>query len=126
MTTDLDPDLSDLIAEADLGGDVRVTYEMRYRGQAYELSVEDPEDFPAAHERAYGYRDDDAEVELVTVRVTGTVPGPEIEAAAPAGIPATVTGPAVVDLGESTLVVPPGWSGESDERGTLWMRSSSE
>ena len=62
-------------------------------------------------------------VELVTVRVTGTVPGPEIGAVAPPGIPKTVTGPEVVDLGESTLVVPAGWSGESDERGTLWLVS---
>ena len=42
------------------------------------------------------------------------------------GVPEAVEGPAIVELGESTLVVPPGWRGESDERGTLWMRYSSE
>lgn len=124
LTTDLDPDLSGLIAEADLGGEVRVAYEMRYRGQAHELSVEHPDDFPAAHERVYGYRDDAAEVELVTVRVTGTVPGPEIDVGGDHGVPERVEGPAVIDLGESTLVVPPGWSGDSDERGTLWLTRS--
>ncbi len=145
LTTDLHPDISDLVEAADLGGDHRVTYEMRYRGQAFELAVGDPEDFEAAHERAYGYRDENAEVELVTVRVTATVPGPALsahrgrsvpqtgrrstqfgDATVFRGVPDAVAGPAIVELGESTLVVPPGWSGESDERGTLWMRFSSE
>ena len=37
------------------------------------------EDFHAAHEEAYGYRDPEAEVELVTLRATATTPGPEID-----------------------------------------------
>ncbi|HEX2129575.1 MAG TPA: hydantoinase/oxoprolinase family protein, partial [Solirubrobacterales bacterium] len=56
--------------------DVEATYELRYRGQAFELAVPgtiepDPaelgERFAAAHEARYGYRDPDAEVELVTI-----------------------------------------------------------
>ena len=67
-------------------GAKRVTAELRYRGQSFELAVdcgEEPEPdalreaFAAAHERAYGYRDEDGEVELVTLRVTATEPGPE-------------------------------------------------
>ncbi len=59
------------------------TYELRYRGQAFEIGVAagegpDPaelaEQFAAEHERRYGYRDDAAEVELVNVRVALTVP----------------------------------------------------
>ena len=62
-----------------------MTAELRYRGQSFELAVdcgEAPEPdalreaFAAAHERAYGYRDADGEVELVTLRVTATEPGP--------------------------------------------------
>jgi N-methylhydantoinase A len=69
-------------AAAALAGDVqrtRVIYELRYRGQSFELAVEqsqsvDPgelrEAFAAAHERRYGYRDDSAGVELVNIRVS--------------------------------------------------------
>jgi N-methylhydantoinase A len=68
---------------------LRATYELRYRGQAFELPVEvegerpaRPEDlraaFATAHEERYGYADRDGEVELVTVRVTAHAPGPEV------------------------------------------------
>ena len=69
--------------------DVRVTAELRYRGQAFELAVEAHDDadelreaFHAAHEEAYGFRDPEGEVELVTLRATATEPGPDIDAAA--------------------------------------------
>ncbi len=105
-------------------------YELRYRGQAFELAVNGPPDasprrlregFEALHEERYGYRDADAELELVTVRVTATVPGPEVrlgggETAAP------ITGPTVLSLPESTLLVPAGWSGAADEHGTIRLR----
>jgi N-methylhydantoinase A len=71
------------------------TYELRYRGQAFELAVPAPpqadpadlaERFAAEHERRYGYRDPDAEVELVNVRLALVVPAPEPRPeAAPAG-----------------------------------------
>ena len=128
--------------------DVRVVAELRYRGQAFELSValsdHLEEDFHAAHEEAYGYRDPEAEVELVTLRATATQPGPEIDPAAVGaaaegakrsrretrygdteiirGEPAPgerVDGPAVVELREATLAVPPGWRGEVLESGTI-------
>ena len=60
------------------------TYELRYAGQAFELPVEagaEPapeelrEGFDAAHEERYGYRDPDARLELVTVRVAVALPG---------------------------------------------------
>ena len=64
---------------------VEVTYELRYRGQAFELPVEGErapgpgelaERFAAEHERRYGYRDPEAEVDLVTVRLALIEPGP--------------------------------------------------
>jgi N-methylhydantoinase A len=138
-------------------GELRVTAELRYRGQAFELAVEtstepDPdalrEAFAAAHERAYGYRDPDGEVELVTLRVTATEPGPAIDAAAAgaAGRGATrstrravfdgeeheaavltgepepgtgIAGPAICELPEATLAVPPGWAGRVEPSGTI-------
>src|SRR5207253_326111 len=84
LTTDLDASaiVRELSERADLGEGTRVVCELRYRGQAFELAVEGVEDlreaFEAEHERAYGYRDEDAEVELVTVRVTGALSGPEV------------------------------------------------
>jgi N-methylhydantoinase A len=63
-----------------------VRHELRYRGQSFELTVEeeiepgsagdglDPDAlrarFAHAHERRYGYRDEHAEVELVNIRVS--------------------------------------------------------
>ena len=69
---------------------MRVTAELRYRGQAFELAVvarrappeELREAFHAAHEEAYGFRDAEGEVELVTLRATATEPGPDVDAAA--------------------------------------------
>jgi N-methylhydantoinase A len=106
------------------------------------------EAFAAAHERAYGYRDPEGEVELVTLRVTATESGPEIDAAAAgaAGRGATrstrgawfdgaehdatvftgepepgieVAGPAICELPEATLAVPPGWAGRVEASGTI-------
>ena len=70
-----------------------VTYELRYRGQGFELAVDagerpDPVDlatrFAAEHERRYGYSDPEADVELVTIRLALIEPGsePALEAAA--------------------------------------------
>jgi N-methylhydantoinase A len=166
---------------------IRVRHELRYRGQSFELAVEsegesaggatdgtdragldrgalDPESlceaFARAHEERYGYREDDGEVELVTIRVSlfGPAPAPDrIAKAAGAGPEAAdgaggrrqgpvtrpvafegaplqtpvlsdepapgqrLSGPAVWALGQATLLVPPGWSGEVDPHGTIHL-----
>ncbi len=60
-------------------------YELRYRGQSFELAIPGPGDadpadlaerFAAEHERRYGYREPAGEVELVNVRVALSVAGP--------------------------------------------------
>ena len=140
---------------------LRVLYELRYRGQAFELAVQrdgpaEPEErsdaFGDLHEERYGYRDPDSPIELVTLRVTATVPGPEVALEAPADAePRTATrtavfdgdeheawvlrgelpagteidGPAICELPEATLVVPPGWGGDVHPTGTVrlsWTR----
>ncbi len=141
---------------------VRLRYELRYRGQSFELGVEenwsssegsvDPaslrESFARAHEERYGYRDVGAEVELVTIRASAwgqapalaltaagredpiremrrvRVEGREHEAVCLRGeLPpdTRVAGPAVCAFPEATLWIPPGWSGEVDEQGTVRM-----
>jgi N-methylhydantoinase A len=136
-------------------------YELRYRGQSFELGV--PGDltptpgwlrkrFEASHEERYGYRDADGELELVTIRVSATIPGPELTAEAGAGdgelirsrrrvwlggeevaaeilrgLPApglTFAGPAIVELPESTLLAPRGWAGEVDAGATIHLRQT--
>jgi N-methylhydantoinase A len=37
----------------------------------------------------------------------------------------SVEGPAVIELAESTLLVPEGWAGEVDDTGTIHLRTES-
>jgi N-methylhydantoinase A len=133
-----------LVAEADeaLAGRrerLRVSYELRYGGQSFELAVEqsesvDPgalrERFAAAHEQRYGYREDDANIELVNVRVSVWAAAPELAVGAEQGdafAPGTpLAGPSVCALGDSTLFLPDGWSGEVDEHGTFVLEDRRE
>ncbi len=174
-------------ATEDLDGPVErigVRYELRYRGQSFELTVDeridagnvlgergvpvsdtpssseralrDPaglcEAFEREHEQRYGYRDEHAEVELVNMRVSAFGPRPALRltgavatppppagtrvvfdgewvdaelwrGALPAG--ARVRGPALCAMDESTLLVPPGWSGTVDEQGTIVLERGS-
>jgi len=63
----------------------RVTYKLRYSGQAFELPVPGPVDpdpaelvagFEQAHEERYGHRDPDGEVVLVDVELAMVIRGP--------------------------------------------------
>ena len=136
-------------ARDELGEDdaeLRATYDLRYAGQAFELSVAgelepEPDElraaFERAHEERYGYRDPDAELELVTVRVAAALPGAEpppasaepaeqrgtrelrfgdetAEAAVLGPGEAELDGPAMFELPGATLVVPPGWRAKAD------------
>jgi N-methylhydantoinase A len=74
--------------------ELEVVYELRYRGQAFELPVPGPpepdpellaEDFAREHEARYGYRDPEGLLELVTIRVAVFEPGPEPKPRAAAG-----------------------------------------
>jgi N-methylhydantoinase A len=138
--------------------ELKATYELRYRGQAFELAITAPISpapaelraaFEAEHEDRYGYSDPEQSLELVTIRVSATIPGVDVELAQAdeledgtigrsrriatlhgeavelevlSGVPPAgteVRGPAVVELPESTLLVPAGWSGEVDRTGTI-------
>ena len=142
--------------------ELEAIYELRYRGQAFELPISaaldaDPSElrtaFEPEHEERYGYRDSEQELELVTVRVSATVAGPELALAQAGdatelersqreatlgGEPVTLevlrgnppggtelTGPAVLELPESTLLIGPGWAGQVDEAGTVHLRHES-
>jgi N-methylhydantoinase A len=77
-----------MIAETGAGieeAQPRLTYKLRYAGQAFELPVPGPVDpdptelvdgFERAHEERYGHRDPEGEVVLVDVELALVVPGP--------------------------------------------------
>jgi N-methylhydantoinase A len=124
-------------------------FELQVEAGLAPTSQELREAFEAEHEERYGYRDPDQELELVTVRVAATLPGAEpslsteeddappphepgtrpatlggegIELRVHTGAPppgTTISGPAVVELPEATLLVPPEWSGSVDDTGTI-------
>jgi N-methylhydantoinase A len=103
----------------------------------------------AVRELRYGYRDEDAEVELVTMRVSVWGPRPSLSPHAAAGdhdaaagrislvldgdpVEATLLqgepapgqdlrGPAVVALPEATLLLRAGWCGSVDSHGTITL-----
>jgi len=105
--------------------------------------------FEAEHEERYGYRDPEQALELVTIRVTATTAGAEVSleqadahtaprrgrrtawlggqelevevlhGAPPAG--STIAGPAVIELPEATVLIPPHWHGTVDAAGTVQL-----
>ncbi|HEY5977543.1 MAG TPA: hydantoinase/oxoprolinase family protein, partial [Solirubrobacterales bacterium] len=104
------------------------------------------ERFERAHLDLYGHSDPDGEVVLVSIRVASVEPGPPLSPSAPGpgqttersrrvrfagewaeamvvrGEPAAGLerpGPALFELPESTLVVPPGWTATVDDAGTI-------
>ena len=154
--------------EGEAAAAIEAVLELRYEGQSFELDVATPagadgeaaelggirEGFEAEHERRYGYRDSEAAIEIVGIRVAaiGERPGvspaaatggePErdtreawfaghgfVETAVIAGaLPAgeTVAGPAVIELAETTLLVPPGASASGAETGIELALPASE
>src|SRR3954452_18858867 len=137
--------------------EIRPGYDLRYAGQAFELTIEgdprpDPGDlrkaFEQAHEERYGYADPDSALELVTVRVavaldpadlpSGDRPAAEergtrsarfgdevVDAQVVRGVPEELDGPAIVELPESTVVVPPGWRAAASGGGLRMERDRS-
>jgi N-methylhydantoinase A len=93
----------------DLGApdaELRATYDLRYAGQAFELSVDGPLEpqpdelrasFDRAHEARYGYADHDSELELVTIRVAAAVPGAALPEPEPPPAAERRTRPALFD-----------------------------
>ena len=102
--------------------------------------------FEEAHEERYGHRDPDGEVVLVDIRLALILDGPEPRPAAAVkgtleessrqvrfgdewidtpvlrGDPEAgrqASGPAIFELPEATLVLPPGWDAEVDAHGTI-------
>jgi N-methylhydantoinase A len=102
--------------------------------------------FEAEHEARYGHHDAGADIEVVTVRVAAALPAPELRPGAAIGTGpsrswrpvrfagdwhetqvlrgdgaagATVDGPAIWELDDTTVAVPPGWRAQVLEDGAI-------
>jgi N-methylhydantoinase A len=155
--TDIDAAFAELEqrAAADQpGSTLRRSADLRYLGQSFELTV--PADdldglaalFAEAHRRRYGFEMCEAVVQIVSVRVTATVPVPrpglgqpnareadarstrrahfdgtwyDVDVLTPdnLGPGLLIEGPAIVEFPEATCVVRPGWSARVDDVGAL-------
>ena len=109
--------------------------------------------FHAAHEARYGYCERSAELELVTMRASAWGAAPDLRPAAPGsgwrthergsivldgcaheslivrGDPAPgeqIEGPALCAMTDTTLLVAPGWSGETDAHGSVLLTRSTQ
>jgi N-methylhydantoinase A len=117
-----------------------VTADARYVGQSHELNVVADADlverFHAAHERAYGYRDAEREIEVVNLRRAAIDPSsrpppfaarkPSRPSRAPARIrraelEGAVAGPTVIVEPTATTVLPAGWRAEVLCDGSLML-----
>jgi N-methylhydantoinase A len=153
------------LASAALGATparVRVRHELRYHGQSFELAVEEelggepalgPDElmagFAREHELRYGYSDEGADVELVTMRMSVGGPAPTVKVgSAPSSAPTLgsgrvvfdgealdtvilrgeppagtlLEGPALCAMPQSTLLIAPGWRAQVSEHGTVHLR----
>jgi N-methylhydantoinase A len=94
--------------------------DVRYAGQSFELTVPlGPglaKRFHEAHEERYGYADRDRALELVAVRTAEVRAAPLVHVEGPTH---SARGPQVLELEGATAWIPAGWSGETDEHGTL-------
>jgi N-methylhydantoinase A len=133
--------------------------DLRYRGQSFELTVpaDEPGElagrFATAHNRRYGFDLPGEDVQVVSIRLTATVPvdkprfpHPAAGAAASGRTRAahfdgawqevpvrrrdelapgdSFVGPAIVEFPESTCVVRPGWRASLDDAGALVLERS--
>jgi N-methylhydantoinase A len=96
--------------------------DLRYAGQSFELTLPLQEDlaeaFHRAHEERYGFSERERRLELVAVRTAEVSRGPEFELAG-SEAPRAVVGPMLLALPGATVWIPDGWTGETDEQGTL-------
>jgi N-methylhydantoinase A len=135
-------------AEAELTYEMRYAgqaFELPVPGPRAPDPAELAAEFERRHEERYGHRDPEGEVVLVDIRLALVVPGPEprpqaaegeverdsrqvyfdgewvetpvLRGEPPAGT--EVESPAVFELPEATLVLPPGWSATVDNTGTI-------
>jgi len=116
--------------------ELRATYELRYTGQSFEIPVEagltpTPAELRAAfeseHQARYGYHDPEQEIELVTIRVSAFGEAPTVALQPVPGLPqpgVTVSGPTVLRLPESTVLIPAGWRGSLAGGGALMLERS--
>ena len=122
------------LSPADLGrfreGADEVVWELRYSGQSFELEVlhegTDPTElglaFEEEHERRFGFRSPETEIQLVTIRRRQVTAGAVVR---PSGAPeVTAEGPVALDLGVATAWIGTGWTARPVGGGILELSKS--
>ena len=104
------------------GDDIEVErlVDCRYAGQSHELTVTDPDEFPAEHERRNGFARPGAPVEVVALRVRARRPAPLSPADLPPVARPELRGPEVVAEPDCTVWVPDRWRAEPGPLGA-WV-----
>lgn len=124
--SELSPEDLDRLRE---GAD-EVVWELRYSGQSFELEVIhegiDPAElglaFEEEHDRRFGFRSPEAEIQLVTIRRRQVTTGAVVR---PSGAPeVTAEGPVALDLGVATAWVGSGWTVRPMAGGILELSKS--
>ncbi len=122
------------------------SFELTVPGTGRPAVTELREGFERAHEALYGYRDPHGRIELVNIRAAASEPTVEVDlnatsqsvperdvrgvhfdlaktaAAVLRGEPPVgfqIDGPAILELPETTFALPPGWSANVDESGSI-------
>jgi N-methylhydantoinase A/oxoprolinase/acetone carboxylase beta subunit len=102
-----------------------VTFDCRYAGQSWELTVPSVDDFHAEHERRNGYRREGVPVEVVAVRATARRASRVDIGALPAvDRRGPVRGPAVIAEPDCTVWVAGGWVADVHRSGSWILRRS--
>lgn len=151
-------------AEVLKGAPVNIQYlaDARYQGQAYEIQFEIDENsdltelFHKQHELLYGHSEQDAEVEVITIRARIEAKTPDIPSVSlsngdtPTAIGSrkviisgnayeaniykrtdilagtVIYGPAIVEQDDTTVLILPKWTGTNDQYGNLILRKGEE
>jgi N-methylhydantoinase A len=121
-STDLEAVFTKLARQAEGGGKLERSADLRYVGQSYELTVPWKSQtsarraFEQLHERLYGYRMTTG-IEVVTLRVRSRVKTKPWRT--PPAEPLSGRGPKVLSSYGSTTLVPAGWRYSRDRFGNL-------
>jgi N-methylhydantoinase A/oxoprolinase/acetone carboxylase beta subunit len=104
------------------GAAVETAVDCRYVGQSHELTVANPDEFPAEHERRNGHVRPGAPVEVIAVRARAAIAAPLRITDLPDVERRPVVGPAVVAEPDCTVWIPEGWRAEPRALGAWIVR----
>ncbi len=104
------------------GATTSTAIDCRYEGQSHEITVASVDAFHEAHRLRNGFHRPDAEVEVIALRATATIPSDLELTDLPAVHRHRAVGPVAVAEPDCTLWVPAGWMATPGAAGALVLR----